>query len=262
MIPAVFGVFAIIGAFIGIIAWASQASFKQAKQRAADLEAFAAPFGMRMVDRFAANATQWNMSRFPINFNARDIYPAIDIFRVHNCRIYNVLEGLDDQGRILRTFDASYTVSTGKSSTTYYYSFATVDTGQFLPELAIRNETLWDKIKAAFGNGDIEVGNESFDKLFRINCSDEAFARSLIMSEMQDRLQAARGFSTFITKGQVVVMKWNHATPQELSHMLDHAAFVANRAARPEPMSQVRYALEHATPPPIDRIDTQIDELS
>lgn len=262
MIPAVFGIFAIIGAFIGLVAFASKASFKLAKQRAADLEAFAAPFGMRMVDRFADNATQWNMNRFPINFNARDTYPAIDILRIPNCRIYNVLEGLDDQGRTMRTFDASYTVSTGKSSTTYYYSFATVDTGQFLPELAIRNETLWDKIKAAFGNADIEVGNESFDKLFRINCSDEAFARSLIMSEMQDRLQAARGFSTFITKGQVVVMKFNYATPQEFSHMLDHAAFVANRATRPEPMSQVRYALEHATPPPIDHIETQIDELS
>lgn len=259
---AFLGILAFIGAFVGLIAWAAKASFAQAKKRAHDLSEFGQSIGMRLVDSFAPHATAFHMHRLPINFTPVHEYPVIKMFRAYACRISNVLEGKDDRGRFMRSFDAQYTVSTGKSSTTYFFTIASIDTNAPVPDLAIETEGFWDKVKAAFGVTDLQIGNESFDKTFRVTCADEAFARSLIMAEMQDRLIANREFSTYISGGKVIVVKsYSVATTNEIGRMLDHADFIADRAVRPEPLSQVRYALHHSTPVNIDEVEQQVNDF-
>lgn len=244
--------FLMIGLFIaalaGVVSVAAGYAAKIARQRAASIEQFGQNYGMQMVDRIHPHATRWKFTRDPINFSAADEYPAIQFLKAFRCTISNVLEGRDDRGQIMRTFDAQYTVSTGKSSTTYYFSIASVDTGQYLPELAIQKEGLWDKVKRMFGNDDIQTGNGDFDKRFRIQCQDEPFARSLIMSEMQDRISAQPYSGIYLTAGKAVVLKVSLAQPTELGSMLDQASFLAERAVRPEELSRVRYALEHSGP--------------
>ena len=254
-------IFGFIGAIVALVVVAGNYGFKKAKERADALSELGRQYGMQMMDPFHKKATAFKPSREPLKFAARNEYPAVPLFKIHNCIVSNVVEGKDDRGQRMRIFDAQYTVSTGKSSHTYYYSIATVDTGQHLPELALHHESLWDKMKKWFGKDDLQIGNEQFDKRYRVECNDEAFARSLIMSEMQDRLMVSNYAGQFITGGKVVVMKLGWAQPAEFAQMLDHASFIAERATRPDELSRVRYALEHSSRPLADTPQQDFDEI-
>lgn len=260
MIPLVL----FLGLGIGIAAlvtWGAKHAAKTARERADALMNFGSRYGMRMVDQIKKEATHWKFTREPINFSARDEYPSIGIFKIYNCQYSNVLQGKDDRGQLMRTFDAQYTVSTGKSSHTYYYSVASVNTNTALPEIAIQREGLWDKVKRLFGTSDIHTGNQVFDDMFRVESNDEPFARSLLMSEMQDRIAAQPFTGIYITGGQATVVKLGLAKPEELDGMLNLASTLAEKAVRPDEISRVRYALEHSGPAPISPDDHSIREL-
>jgi len=241
-------VVAFIVVFALLITWGAKHAAKEARKRAAALMEMGGRYGMHLVDRIHENATHWKFTRDPINFSAKQEYPSIGIFKIYNCRYSNVMQGKDDRGQPMRTFDAQYTVSTGKSSTTYHFSIASVDTNYAFPEVAIQREGLWDKVKRLFGDDDIRTGNEEFDKTFRIECSNEAFVRSLLMSEMQEQIAAQPFTGIYLTGGKAVVLKFGLAQPAELERMLNLASIIAENAARPSEMSRVRYALEHSGP--------------
>jgi hypothetical protein len=248
-----------IAGLFGIVAAASAAQRKAAIARADNLRDFGHPLGMNLIDQVIPNGGIFNTRRTPINFDPRKEYPGIDFFRMHNCTITNELEGKDDQGRRIRSFDAQYTVSTGKSSVTYYYTLATIELRCPVPEMTVAHEGLWDRVKEFFGHHDVVVGNEEFDKKFRINCPDEAFVRSLLMSEMQDRFLHQGPWSFYLTGNQLVLMKSSLAQPTELGEMLNEGAFIADRIEQPETLSQVRYALHHASAP-VSEVEEQVQE--
>lgn len=81
----------------------------------------------------------------------------------------------------------SYTVSSGKNSTRY------VRVGLARPvdypiTFSIAREHVFSKIGKVMGHHDLETGNKTFDSQFLIRSSEEMFAASIVLPEIQEQL--------------------------------------------------------------------------
>jgi hypothetical protein len=140
--------------------------------------------------------------------------------------------------------DYQYTVSTGKSSTTYRFSYIIL-TLPFpnVPGLDIRRENLLDKIAGAIGFQDINFESEQFSRAFFVKCPDKKFAYDVITPKMMDFLLGSDPPPIHISGGQVCLVdapprRWE---PIDLDHHLAWAdfffglwpAFLADTARNP-----------------------------
>ena len=77
-------------------------------------------------------------------------------------------------------FQYQYTVSSGENSTTYEFTAALIEVPFLSPHLTISTENWWSKIKRAVGLRDIEVESPDFNERYRVRCSDDRFAITLL----------------------------------------------------------------------------------
>ena len=88
----------------------------------------------------------------------------------------------------LSVIEHSYTVSTGKSSTTFYNTVARVEAPAAWPALRLSEEHLFHKLGGLFGMKDMQLDNEHFNKRWRITCDHEDFALLVLTPEVQEWL--------------------------------------------------------------------------
>lgn len=164
----------VVVAFVAIIWWASE----QKKKRLAALQAAAAGLGLRFDPTPDADHD--------------DRFKQFAIFRIGDTRrAYNTMRGMLEIGgrnRKVLTGDFKYTVtsSSGKQTrrTTYRFSYLLVQLGHSVPELIIRREHFFDKIKAFLGFDDIDFESVEFSKRFSVKSTDKRFAWDLIDPRM------------------------------------------------------------------------------
>lgn len=85
----------------------------------------------------------------------------------------------------------TYTVSTGKSSTTYTRLRAPfVNTDNF--RFKIYNQTIFGEMGKALGMQDITIGSDEFDRRFMVKSGDEHKIRLLLQDETLQRLMLAQ----------------------------------------------------------------------
>jgi hypothetical protein len=93
--------------------------------------------------------------------------------------------------RILTMFDYSYSQQgynpTTSSSTeqSFDFSCALIDVPASIPFVSVTREGFFSKIARAVGAEDVEVGDPSFDRVFKVKASDPGVARELLHPQMQ-----------------------------------------------------------------------------
>lgn len=87
-------------------------------------------------------------------------------------------------------FDYQYTISSGKSSSTYYYGIVSVVMPLAMPPLQIRPANFGDTVGAWFGAKDIQFESDQFNKEFTIHCAEEKRAYDIIDPQMMEYLMS------------------------------------------------------------------------
>lgn len=124
---------------------------------------------------------------------------------------YNTMEGrLEIAGfshaAILGEY--KYTISTGKSSHTYRFSFILLRPSWIrLPDLEIRKEHIGDKLSAAFGFDDIDFESEEFSRKFMVKSADKRFAYAVCHPRMMEFLLAKPDLAVEICDGECLLME-------------------------------------------------------
>jgi hypothetical protein len=118
-----------------------------------------------------------------------------DPFRHGSARTaYNTMRGpLTIGGREFAAVagDYRYTVSNGKSSTTYHFSYAILRLPFDTPGITLRPERLLDRIEAAVGFSDITFESSEFNKRCCVRSQDKKFAYGVIHPKMMEFLLSA-----------------------------------------------------------------------
>lgn len=227
MIAAV--IVAIVAAFIALIYFSVSASFKNTLARTQQMKGLGESLGLVMLDPLLPDSTMWKQKRMPLAVNLKALHADVPLIKMASSVIDCVLEG-QNKGRLVRLFDLRYTVSTGKSSHTYYFGFAAVSIGKATPTLDIQGEGLWQKVKALFGKLDVQVDNPEFDKRFQINGNDEMFARAVLDYGLQEQLLRQPFAGHTIANGWALVYVVGLPTPTQYPELLARAQLLADRA--------------------------------
>ncbi|MBV6457030.1 MAG: hypothetical protein HONBIEJF_00135 [Fimbriimonadaceae bacterium] len=94
------------------------------------------------------------------------------------------------QGLEWEIFDYSYTISSGKSSTTYRYAIVAAQFGFVVPDIDIRRENVFDRIGSWVGIRDMQFESIEFNGAFHVKSQDEKRAYDLIHPGAIDYLMA------------------------------------------------------------------------
>lgn len=159
-------------------------------------------------------------------------FPQFEIFhRGGRRRASNTIRGtatISNRPFPLQCGDYQYTISTGKSSTTYRLSYIIL-TLPFpnVPGLDIRRENFLDKIAGALGFQDINFESEQFSRRFFVKCPDRKFAYDVITPKMMDFLLASDPPPIHISGGQICLVdamprRWE---PLDFDHHLAWADY-------------------------------------
>jgi hypothetical protein len=100
-----------------------------------------------------------------------------------------------------RLFTHHYTVSTGKSSTTYAFQCALVPMPPGPAALGIRHEGLGLKLLDALGGQDIDFESHEFSKAYWVTCADRKFAYDAITPAMMEFLLGPGAGWTWVWDG-------------------------------------------------------------
>lgn len=149
--------------------------------------------------------------------------------RGHSRRAFNTLSGnVTLEGSLFgcRCGDYEYkiTTSNGKTTTTHTYRFSYLILGvpwQGVPDLVIRREGLWDKIKGFMGFDDIDFESEEFSRKFFVKSPDKRFAYAVVHPRMMEFLLASPGLGIDIERNECCMTdgrrRWD---PQQFRDML------------------------------------------
>lgn len=165
--------------FVGalILGW-----FANKKRREA-AQAFAAARGWTYTAGVPALVRRWRSSPFG---------------RGSSRHATNVLTG-DFQGRHVVSFNYQYTVSSGKSSTTYHFHVVALSLPAALPGLQLSPEGAGASIAKFFGGQDIRFESKAFNDAWRVQGPEGQFAYDFIHPRMMDRLMAPDALGRAIT---------------------------------------------------------------
>jgi hypothetical protein len=180
--------FAIVGVLVVVAVIAGLASAKAERERRLRLESLARQHG-------------WTFEP-PLHASLSDLYPHVEIFnRGHSRKAFNLMSAeVDLAGDRFRMLAGDYTykitTSNGKSTstTTYRLSFLYVHWPEQwrVPDLLIRPEGIFDKLKGAIGFDDIDFESEEFSRKFWVRSSNKRFAYDVIHPRMIDFLMSSR----------------------------------------------------------------------
>ncbi|MHC4273032.1 MAG: hypothetical protein ACYSUR_05125, partial [Planctomycetota bacterium] len=124
-----------------------------------------------------------------------DEYAHFEIFRRGSRRAaYNTLTGdveIDGRSFPAKMGDFKYTVSTGKNSHTYHFSYVILHLPYAgVPDLLIRREGVFDKIAGSFGFDDIDFESAEFSRRFCVKSPEKKFAYDVVHPRMIEFLLA------------------------------------------------------------------------
>ncbi|MBS1701150.1 MAG: hypothetical protein JST12_05785 [Armatimonadetes bacterium] len=95
-------------------------------------------------------------------------------------RIEPALVGQDRDGNYWFLFDYRYTVSSGKSSTTYHFSVVVAQVPLMLPTMSLAPENVGYSIGKFLGMREMQVESEEFNKRYFIKTTDEKMTLDLL----------------------------------------------------------------------------------
>jgi len=154
---------------------------------------------------------------------------SIDTFRHPSGIARNILRGMYGSHEVT-VFDYQYTVSTGKSSTTYYFGVVLAALKANIPEFEIRSTRFWDKVTAFFGKHDIEVGSLEFDHDYFLQCADEAFMKSLMDVDTMDLVRTHDRQAWYSRSGdRLIAIRYGNLKGEEYDSLLSGAVGMAAR---------------------------------
>ena len=99
-----------------------------------------------------------------------------------------------------------YTVSTGKSSTTYTRCEAEARGSGGL-ELKVYPKTIFTSIGRALGFQDVATGDPAFDEAFVVKANSDALARAWLSPEVRDAIMQAEGYTFALAGGRLKVTR-------------------------------------------------------
>jgi hypothetical protein len=157
-----------------------------------------------------AQARAWSFDPGP-DSGLESQFPQFELFhRGYDRRASNTIRGVatvSNRPFPITCGDYRYTVSHGKSSTTYRLSYIIL-TLPFpnVPGLDIRRENLLDKFAGALGFQDINFESERFSREFFVKCPDKKFAYDVITPKTMDFLLGSDPPPIHISGGQVCLV--------------------------------------------------------
>jgi hypothetical protein len=137
-------------------------------------------------------------------------YRCFEVFRRGSSRAaYNTLSGNAEVRGVpcrVKMGDFTYTVSSGKNSTTYRFSYLILYLPVAgVPELLIRPEGLFDKLSGFFGFSDIEFESAEFNRRFHVRSPDKRFAYDVITPRMMEFLLGSPSVTVDIEAGRCCI---------------------------------------------------------
>ncbi|MEM6392706.1 MAG: hypothetical protein AAF797_08045 [Planctomycetota bacterium] len=112
-----------------------------------------------------------------------------------------ILYGQQQDGREVLVFRYHYTTGGGKNQQQHVLHAALLRLPFTMPELIIRPEGLFDKLKSAFGLNDIDFESAEFSRRFAVHCPDRRLAHDLIPPETIEFLLARATAYTLEAEG-------------------------------------------------------------
>lgn len=107
----------------------------------------------------------------------------------------NVVYG-EHNGWSFVAFDYHYTTGGGRSSRQHDYSVYVLTLSGTLPRIQAEPEGLFGgRVARAFGVGDLQLGDEELDRMWKIRSEDEAFAHALFHDRMRQLLRRTGGWT-------------------------------------------------------------------
>jgi hypothetical protein len=159
------------------------------------------------------------------DYDHDDEYAHFEVFRKGSSRAaYNTLYGsveIDGRPYRVKMGDFRYTIQHGKSSLTHHRSYLIMHMPFATPNLLIRGEGLFDKLRGALGFDDIDFESEAFSRRFYVMSSDKKFAYDVVHPRMMEWLMAKKVPLIDIERGRCCLVsdrgKWE---PDEFSRWL------------------------------------------
>ena len=143
-------------------------------------------------------------------------------------RTRNVLTGpTNSKSGVVRqalSFEYEYTVSNGKSSTTYYHHVVAVFLPNFVPTLTIAPEGVGAKLAKMFGGQDIQFESEEFNKRWRITGDNLAFAHAVVHPQAMEYLMryAPGNYAYYLLGDALLIYSRGHQNLANIDQMVWH----------------------------------------
>lgn len=207
----IFVAVALIAAIIMVASW------KKAKQRAAELRSLADTLGFNYVGNDSSRTGQVNTALFR---------------RGGRRRFRNVMNGTYGSHQV-SIFDYSYTVTGGESSSTYTQTVAAIVQDRQLPWFELRPEGFLDRIAQALVQRDIDFETHpEFSKRYVLRGQDETAIRAMFTPALLsffEMLPSERKWHMEASDFTLLVYRTNlTVAPSEIRTFLDEACSIAN----------------------------------
>lgn len=186
----------------------------------------------KKADEARRQAQSWAAARgwqyYAQDPNLRHRWP-LPIFRSGSGRRSdNVLTGPTNSksGKVRQalSFEYQYTVSNGKSSSTYYHHVVAVFLPNFIPTLTIAPEGLGAKLAKMLGGQDIQFESEEFNKRWRITGDNLAFAHAVIHPQTMEYLMrfAPGNHAYYLLGDALLIYSRGHQNLANIDQMVWH----------------------------------------
>ena len=170
------------------------------EKRRREMEALASSIGFSFTDN-------------PLE-NLPESFSDFSLFKMGYSKVAeNVLEGTFDDIKI-KVFDYHYTVSSGKSSHTYYHTVYCAYVDDFsLPAFELRQEGFFDKVGDMLGFKDIDFDSHpDFSKRYLLKGADEAEIRRLFSPKVLEYFEKRNENLSVEASGDRLVVHFTAAT--------------------------------------------------
>lgn len=123
------------------------------------------------------------------------------------------------------SFNYQYTISTGKTSTTYHHHVVAVFLPHYIPTLTIAPEGFGAKVAKVFGGQDIQFESEVFNKQWRITGDNLSFAHAVVHPQTMEYLMgpAPKNVAYYFTGDAVLIYR---SGPQDINQ-IDHMSWLS-----------------------------------
>lgn len=127
----------------------------------------------------------------------------------------------------IRLFHHTYTINTGKSSTTITHWVAAAPAPESWPLIRLTTESFFSKIGKKLGLSDIQLDDPAFNDRWLVKCESEDFAIVALSPEVQNELQnAPKNEGWAFGKGYVACVQRAALSPEQLQTLAQRAASI------------------------------------